>query len=412
MADSQKYLLQGSQQSNSELSDPPDITDEDMGEILVKPVTPPTPIHHSQESDIDDNMASQHKNSRKPTSHTKQSTRNAHHVDPCVSKDEISAEISVSSKASKKRVPAKRSNVNNNNNTKANTTNQPAKKAKRTARPKNSKWDPKYVTENERSPLVNVDLRVYLILTPHLSTLFTNISPQSLLLQPAAWDCLTPEDKKEILELFPDGTPIIDAGTRDARPDFQSLRNDDNFRHDCDQYVSNLANGVHDPQWLKDAWAAHENRTAGKFDAFYIRRLEIDWDTTIPDEYKPEHLRSNKNGDTFTSSGHTPGDREIEIQGAAEDAGSQKATVGAETNGYVGEEEVIDIIPLVDSTIKPTDPMAVEDKFIAAESIVTRMEEAPAVNNDVKPAKVPGDITLEEALARADNGCNGNSLTE
>lgn len=70
-----------------------------------------------------------------------------------------------------------------------------------------------------------------------------------------------------------------------------SLQNDDNFRHDTEEYVSNLKAGMHDPAWLQDAWAAHEARVAGQFDEYYIRKLELDWKTTIPDEMKPEHLR-------------------------------------------------------------------------------------------------------------------------
>lgn len=70
-----------------------------------------------------------------------------------------------------------------------------------------------------------------------------------------------------------------------------SLKNDDNFRHDIEEYVSNLKAGMHDPAWLQDAWAAHEARAAGQFDEYYIRKLEVDWKTTIPDVLKPAHLR-------------------------------------------------------------------------------------------------------------------------
>jgi hypothetical protein len=71
-----------------------------------------------------------------------------------------------------------------------------------------------------------------------------------------------------------------------------SLQNDDNFRHDTEEYVSNLKAGMHDPGWLQDAWAAHEARAAGEFDEYYIRQLEVDWRSTIPDDMKPAHLRS------------------------------------------------------------------------------------------------------------------------
>lgn len=132
---------------------------------------------------------------------------------------------------------------------------------------------------------------------------------QSLLLQPAAWDCLTAEDKREILALFPANTVvthILDAGTPDARPNMNALLSDNNFRHDAEQYVTNLSKGMHDPTWLKDAWAAHHRRAAGEFDAYYIRKIEVDWNTTIPDEYKPEHLREKQNGDSASASVPSP----------------------------------------------------------------------------------------------------------
>lgn len=102
---------------------------------------------------------------------------------------------------------------------------------------------------------------------------------------------LDDEDKKEVLALFPDTRHILNANTPDARPNIMSLQNDNNFRHDTEEYVSNLKAGMHDPVWLRDAWAAHEARAAGQFDEYCIRRLEVDWKTTIPDELKPEHLR-------------------------------------------------------------------------------------------------------------------------
>ncbi|PSS00849.1 Asx homology domain-domain-containing protein [Coniella lustricola] len=137
-----------------------------------------------------------------------------------------------------------------------------------------TKWTPDNVTSSTKSPLININLR-------------------TLLLQPAAWDCLTDEDRAEILAQFPDDTHILDAGTPNARPNMESLRNDDSFRHDAEEYTSNLSKGMHDPVWLKDAWNAHYRRAAGEFDAYYVRKLEVDWETTIPNEFKPAELRSD-----------------------------------------------------------------------------------------------------------------------
>lgn len=92
--------------------------------------------------------------------------------------------------------------------------------------------------------------------------------------------------------MFPDDKHILEAGTPNARPDLLSLQNDDNFRHDAEDYVSNLSKDMHDPSWLQDAWAAHGSRAAGNFDQFYVMKLEADWKTTIPEDMKPENLRS------------------------------------------------------------------------------------------------------------------------
>lgn len=118
----------------------------------------------------------------------------------------------------------------------------------------------------------------------------------------------------------------------------ESLKNDDNFRHDAEQYVTNLAKGMHDPVWLKDAWTAHHRRAAGDFDAFYIRKLEVDWNVTIPDEFKPAHLRNNQHGES-SSAGQFPqgegaGSEEIGNDAAvSEEKGGVVAKVAIESNG-------------------------------------------------------------------------------
>ncbi|KAH8772576.1 Asx homology domain-containing protein [Diaporthe sp. PMI_573] len=182
--------------------------------------------------------------------------------------DEVLEEIQVARRSSRRRVPSKRTQV---------TFAEPASSAAPASkRPKTSakKWTPEYVTQSKQSPLVGKNLR-------------------ALLLHPQAWDVLSDEDKKELLDLFPDTTHILNPNTPEARPNVMSLQNDDNFRHDTEQYVKNLKASMHDPAWLQDAWAAHEARAAGQFDEYYIQKLEVDWRTTIPDEMKPEHLRSS-----------------------------------------------------------------------------------------------------------------------
>lgn len=81
---------------------------------------------------------------------------------------------------------------------------------------------------------------------------------------------------------MPPNIPIIDAGTPSARPDMALLASDDNFRHDCALFTENLRDGKHDPQWLAEAWAAHDQRHAGDFDEYLRAKFEKDWGEPMP----------------------------------------------------------------------------------------------------------------------------------
>jgi hypothetical protein len=107
---------------------------------------------------------------------------------------------------------------------------------------------------------------------------------QAILLHPDAWDILTQEEKQEVLAKFPDDTHILEAGTPNARPNLVSLRNDDNFRHDCARYCENIELGRHDEEWLSQAWAAHEKHKRGDFDTFLRDQFEEDWGTELPEK--------------------------------------------------------------------------------------------------------------------------------
>lgn len=261
MATSTYRLPSSSQQSSSDLSEPPDFTEEEIASFTVT-MSPRTRSRSQSESrnNVSSNDQAESNGDLTPTHGQAVNSDSAVQVDK---KDEAVAEIAVATRSSRRRVPSKRAQV---------TFLEPETPA--TKRPKTSvkKWTPEYVTQSKQSPLVNKDLR-------------------ALLLHPEAWDVLSDEDKKEILELFPDTRHILNPDTPEARPNVLSLQNDDNFRHDTEEYVSNLKAGMHDPVWLQDAWAAHEARAAGQFDEYYIRKLEVDWKTTIPDEMKPKHLR-------------------------------------------------------------------------------------------------------------------------
>ncbi|KAL1840726.1 hypothetical protein VTJ49DRAFT_166 [Mycothermus thermophilus] len=143
----------------------------------------------------------------------------------------------------------------------------PTKKTRPTPAPRKSakdkKWEAPFVYTDEKSPLANADLR-------------------AILLHPAAWDILTSEEKQDILGKFPDETHILHAGTPDARPNTTSLRNDDNFRHDCARYCEGIQLGQHDEEWLAQAWTAHEKHKRGHYDGFLREQFEEEWNIKLP----------------------------------------------------------------------------------------------------------------------------------
>ncbi|KAM0343679.1 hypothetical protein ACHAPU_008270 [Fusarium lateritium] len=139
---------------------------------------------------------------------------------------------------------------------------------KKTAR--KSKWNASNILTDSKSPLASADLR-------------------SILSNSLTWEILEKEEKAEILALLPDSQHILGAGTEDACPDFASLMNDDTFRHDCAAYTENISQGRHDPEWLEQAWAAHERRKMGDFDEYLDNRFKDEWDVELPSE-----LRTNR----------------------------------------------------------------------------------------------------------------------
>lgn len=89
----------------------------------------------------------------------------------------------------------------------------------------------------------------------------------------------------------------LDAETNEARPNFETLMNDDSFRYDCAAYVDDLARGRHDPQWLRDAWCAHESRKRGEFEWFLGEKFEEDWGIEIPDDMKVKMKMAEQRSD-------------------------------------------------------------------------------------------------------------------
>jgi hypothetical protein len=97
-----------------------------------------------------------------------------------------------------------------------------------------------------------------------------------------------------VLTKFPDRKHILDAGTANARPNTVSLRNDDNFRHDCARYRENIELGRHDEEWLRQAWTAHEKRKRGGYDEFLREQFEGQWNIKLPREQEAENGESKE----------------------------------------------------------------------------------------------------------------------
>lgn len=109
-----------------------------------------------------------------------------------------------------------------------------------------------------------------------------------------AWASLDDADKDEVLALFPDQRHIFTENDGTARPDMESLLNDDSFRHDCAAYTESLVQGRHDPDWLSQAWAAHERRKAGDFDEYLRDKFEHDWGVKLPEDEEAEDSAGDK----------------------------------------------------------------------------------------------------------------------
>lgn len=144
MATDFKDLPPGSQQSTSDLSEPPEFTDDEMREIAVK--MSPMSRRESECALVDGQpeMNGEEAPPRKPSGNIESPADN----------DEIVAEIHVSPRATRNRVPSKRSQLPDSKPT---ASRQPAAKRPKT---NTKKWEPNYVTQNSKSPLVGKDLRV------------------------------------------------------------------------------------------------------------------------------------------------------------------------------------------------------------------------------------------------------------
>ena len=156
-----------------------------------------------------------------------------------------------------------------------------------------------------------------------------------------SWEVLSFDEKKEVMACFPDGEHILDRGGEDARLNFGTLMNDDNFRKDCANYTENIAQGRHDPEWLACAWAAHQRRKVGDFDQYLVDEFERDWEVQLPDDAKPAR-KDAQSGTTLTNEseqdGHEESLQDKETVVHPDEASKHENEVGAEQD----EEKLAD----------------------------------------------------------------------
>ncbi|KAL4898609.1 Asx homology domain-containing protein [Aspergillus ambiguus] len=104
-----------------------------------------------------------------------------------------------------------------------------------------------------------------------------------LLARPEAWDCLEEAEKEEILKLLPDDVqpnsdPSSDDPDAKIPPLPQSfLRYSNNWRDGVRHFQLDLQLGRYDPEWLRQAEEATQQRAAGKFDKFKEQEFEEFW---------------------------------------------------------------------------------------------------------------------------------------
>ncbi|CAI7564530.1 unnamed protein product [Penicillium viridicatum] len=126
------------------------------------------------------------------------------------------------------------------------------------------KWSEEQLLTSDKSLLIDLDL-------------------VKLLARPEAWNSLEESDKREILALLPpDVHPEAQAASDDPDakippiPD-SFIRYSNNWRDGIRQFQLDLQNGRYDPEWLRQAQEAREQRENGDFDDFKEREYEQFW---------------------------------------------------------------------------------------------------------------------------------------
>lgn len=156
--------LPASSQLSSILSEPPASDNEDLGEITVESDTTTISSSHNlqpqhENQDIADMPSKLPQSDAQPKRQSQRQSKRKPLYRAQSSEDQLGKEIHVSPSVSKNTVPAKRSRPSS---TTKPAPKPPAKKAKPAIDRKLKKWEPDFVIQNVKSPLVTngVDLRV------------------------------------------------------------------------------------------------------------------------------------------------------------------------------------------------------------------------------------------------------------
>lgn len=107
---------------------------------------------------------------------------------------------------------------------------------------------------------------------------------QKLFAKPEAWNCLDKDEKEEIISLLPAHVyrgpdPPTEDGTETKLPPIPEsfLRYSNHWRDGVRQFQVDLQNGRYDPEWLRQAEEALQERAEGEFDKFKEEEFEQFW---------------------------------------------------------------------------------------------------------------------------------------
>lgn len=148
---------------------------------------------------------------------------------------------------------------------------------KRTAAPPNAKKDPwgeEQLTTSSKSRLIDADLTASFQALNQLRNSY-QLTPQrqALFADPQAWEILDDAEKSELRALLPEHLSYNDDGS--LPKDF--LRYDNDWRNGLRQFQNDLEQGRYDPEWLRQAAEAMEERAAGQFDKYKDDQYEEFW---------------------------------------------------------------------------------------------------------------------------------------